>query len=103
MQHAPDCAARIVQKQKEDDGSITFTFPKGYLFRGGIEDAPPEDEAEASASKARCCMPTSCKLCGHALYGARQRHAVRARWLTAAPCKLPCVWQSIFHTSVNAH
>ena len=34
-----------VQKENEDDGSITFSFPKGYRFRGGIEDAPPAQDS----------------------------------------------------------
>ena len=42
-----------LQKHKEEDGSITFTFPKGYRFKGGIEDAPPENDAEDTKNLVR--------------------------------------------------
>ena len=40
-----------LQKENEDDGSITFSFPKGYRFRGGIEDSPPAQDNETDSGE----------------------------------------------------
>ena len=40
-----------MQKENEEDGSITFSFPKGYRFRGGIEDAPPADDGTTDSGE----------------------------------------------------
>ena len=51
MHAAVSNAEPVPQKTKEEDGSITFSFPKDYLFQGGIEDAPPPADENQDSVK----------------------------------------------------
>ena len=82
-----------MQKENEEDGSITFSFPKGYRFRGGIEDAPPADDGttdsgETVVSTLHASLPQDwgcCVVCG---IDSCERHAsLPALGIRAGSCQ----------------